>query len=438
MKNGTDPVGEPTLLLGTAKVDITPEYPVFLGGYGHRKTLFEGISHPLHAKVALLRQHQGNQMKQQLIISGDLLGWGNDVTHHIRTQLQAYGFATDEIMLSASHTHSGPQIDERLALIGAVDQAYKDGLIKKLLSAVDEAIDNIEPVSVSRGAGTCTFGVYRRQMVEGTISMLPNPDGPNDQEVTVVRFATADDRTKSLIVHFTCHTTTTGDNLVSSEFSGVAMELIEQELGEASTAMFVQGCCGDIRPALIKEGRFYSGHDEQVRDLGGQLYREVIRILGEAMLPLSNTTLATERVECPLVYTDIPTLEELQEKVQSDDPWIRRWAQLLLEHPEWLQDSIPLDLVRFDIAEGLSLLSMNAEMVIRYGLYIKEKSDRAVLPLAYTNGVLGYVPTAEQIAEGGYEAGASHIYFGLCSPFVPKLEQDIYQSIDLLLEKSTS
>lgn len=423
------------LLLGTAKVDITPAHPLHLGGYGSRTTVFERVDHPLYARIMYFQQKVGDTVHQKLIIAGDIIWWGVDFTAYLRTKLNTkWGFLDDEIMLSASHTHSGPQIDERISLIGAVDEQYVQALERTVLEGIEQAMHNVEPVTISRGTGQCHFGVYRRQQVNGKITMLPNPDGPNDQEVTVIKFANEDDVIKSLIVHFTCHTTTTADNAVSSDYSGVAMNMVEEVLGPNIVSSFVQGCCGDVRPHLVKDGRFYNGHDEEVRELAGQLSREVMRILSEPMQTLGPARLASQRVECPLVYTHVPTREELEKLAGSDHVWIQRWAKHMLAHPDWLTTSIPLDLVRIDIADGLSLLSMNAEVVVKYGIYIKQRSDNRVLPLAYTNGVIGYVPTAEQIAEGGYEAGDSHIYFGLCAPFVPQIEQAITASIDQLLK----
>jgi hypothetical protein len=62
-------------------------------------------------------------------------------------------------------------------------------------------------------------------------------------------------------------------------------------------------------------------------------------------------------------------------------------------------------------------------------LYIKQLSQGGTLPLGYSNGMVGYVPTAAQIAEGGYEGDSSSVSFGLPAPlrrrsknaFVPRL-----------------
>ena len=72
---------------------------------------------------------------------------------------------------------------------------------------------------------------------------------------------------------------------------------------------------------------------------------------------------------------------------------------------------------------------MDGEVVVEYGLWIKERYRGQVLPLGYSNGMVGYVPVAHQIHEGGYEARDSAPYFGLPAPFTPELEEVIKAAI---------
>ena len=44
----------PTVLIGAASVDITPEYPVRLSGYGNRSKESEGIAQRIHAKALVI------------------------------------------------------------------------------------------------------------------------------------------------------------------------------------------------------------------------------------------------------------------------------------------------------------------------------------------------------------------------------------------------
>jgi len=107
-------------------------------------------------------------------------------------------------------------------------------------------------------------------------------------------------------------------------------------------------------------------------------------------------------------------------------------AELLLNHPKRIRSAIPLEITWIDLSKELSLVTTNAEMVASYGLFIKDKFKGQVLPIGYTNGMIGYVPTAKQISEGGYESKESVFYFVLPALFDPVVEERIYNALQSL------
>lgn len=70
-----------------------------------------------------------------------------------------------------------------------------------------------------------------------------------------------------------------------------------------------------------------------------------------------------------------------------------------------------------------------------HGLQINRLSQGKVLPLGYSNGMLGYIPTAQQILEGGYESKDSLYVFSYSSPFVLESEESIHRTIHELLSR---
>jgi hypothetical protein len=135
-----------------------------------------------------------------------------------------------------------------------------------------------------------------------------------------------------------------------------------------------------------------------------------------------------------LPFQKLPTTAEL-EQVKDQPTVIGEWARLLLQEPERIRPGIPLKINWLKLVEGLSLLTMNAEIVVEYGLFVKRQLGGSVLPVPYSNGMIGYVPTAGQVAEGGYEARDSLLYFGLPAPFAPSIEEEIYSAILNLIEE---
>jgi len=87
------------------------------------------------------------------------------------------------------------------------------------------------------------------------------------------------------------------------------------------------------------------------------------------------------------------------------------------------------------LAEGFAVLAMNAEVVVEYGLYLKSASNKAVVPLAYSDGMIGYIPTAKQLGEGGYEPIDSTYYFGLPAPFAPEAERILREKLDVVVQE---
>lgn len=119
------------------------------------------------------------------------------------------------------------------------------------------------------------------------------------------------------------------------------------------------------------------------------------------------------------------------------EPGIRgRWAQQLLGEPERLLPRIPFELVHLLLGDDLAFLTMPGEVAVAYGIDVKRQSGNTTLPLAYANGLIGYIVTAEQLAEGGYEPGESTLYYGLPSPFSPEIEPLLTTTIDCLLHRS--
>ncbi|MFC5648208.1 neutral/alkaline non-lysosomal ceramidase N-terminal domain-containing protein [Paenibacillus solisilvae] len=392
---------KPLLLLGSAKIDITPVHSVPLAGFAHRKNGFESVVHPLYSRIHCFEQidAEGKRMSV-LFVSADLIWWGTDFVEQLRPKLvKRFGF--DTVLLHATHTHSGPQTSGRFVeALGMKDEAYMEFLEERLVLGTEQALRTVEPVTVQKGSESCRIGVNRRLESDGEILMAPNEAGPVDQEVTVIQFLKLNGGTKSVFVHYTCHPTTTDDNAVSSEFPGYAMDRIEDGFGGEAVGAFLQGCCGDIRPYLAEEGQFYRGSRAEVERFGKQLSDTVFRIVQRPMTELAPSVLQSRSSALELPFQEPSPLTGISLEIS------------------WLQ-----------LAEGLSLITFNAEMVVEYGLYIKENSRGSILPMAYTNGMIGYVPTRQQLAQGGYEAKGSVPFFGLPGPFDPSLESRIRREI---------
>lgn len=415
-----------TLSLGTATADITPGWPLPLAGFAARTDPAQGVSHPLQVKVSVLESHADSEAATRaVVVVADLLWWGQQDVEMLRAEIAAIaGTTSGEVLLSATHTHSGPQTAVRASQeIGTVDPRFTTLLRDQVLLATRQATSRIEPVTLLRYDGTCDIGFNRRHD--------RNPHGPTDPALIVLRFERPDQSTAALWVHYTCHPVITQEPLVSSEYCGVAMTLLEDHHG--APASFLQGCCGDINPVSPGETTSLRGTNPEVVNTGQRLANTVNHLLATGTATsLAAGTIRSRSLTIDLPFATSPSPETLRQKV--DTPGLQgELAQALLAHPEWNSPTIPLTFQRLDLADGCSLLAMNGEIVADYGLRIRTLSQGDVLPLGYANGMTGYVPTERILAEGGYEAGEAAPYFLLPAPFAPAVEPLMNDAIATVL-----
>src|SRR6516225_8337803 len=97
---------EPEWKVGLARVKITPERPVFLAGYASRNKPFEKVEADLYAKALALEDGDGHRV---VLVTSDLIGFPAAVAEPVCQRLgQKTGLKREQILLSSSHTHTGP------------------------------------------------------------------------------------------------------------------------------------------------------------------------------------------------------------------------------------------------------------------------------------------------------------------------------------------
>ncbi|MCD9022435.1 hypothetical protein [Cohnella silvisoli] len=419
-----------TLFLGTAKVDISPREPIQLAGFASRgHANFDGIDSPIHIRCFYFRNGR-NPDQQSLVVIADLLCFSNELAARWRNQIsRKTGIPEEAVILHATHNHSGPSLRDFIDL-WELNPTYIRFLEKQIENGADLAMANAEEVKIERGDGSSQIAVNRRKLVDGRFVIAPNFDGPSDSELIVIRFTGRTGRTKAIWLHYACHPVVSSENRLSYEYCGAAVNFLEEQIGGDAIAGFLQGCCGDVNPYWENGQQNF----DTVRALGDQLAEDVGKVLRGNLEALSVCPIRVVQRKTDLPYRSFPSWERLHQTASSGTDIEKRWASFLIRQPEARQPAALLELTRLDLADNLSLLFMNGEMVVRYGFYIKEQSGRAVIPIAYTNGMVGYVTTAEQLEEGGYEPVESAIYFGLPAPFDEQTESAVLHALDQTMQ----
>jgi|GEM_PF-922095 len=269
---------QPLCLAGTARVDITPQKPISMGGYGQRAgKLSQGVHDPLYAKILILKI----ESRQLVFITTDLLCIPDVVYRGVVQGLVAGGLAKEEeVCLSASHTHSGPEMKDNLMVANIADD-YNRRLIDDILAACRSASGSLVPAEIKVAIGKVDFLMNRRK--RSKTAMI-------DERVLAIQVQDLEHR-KGLAVLFGvgCHAVTLGhDNMqISADFPGVAQRKIEEAL-DITNALFANLTEGNVIPesrgswdSLDTRG-YLGGSFDDVERIGLALGNEVVHCLNGA------------------------------------------------------------------------------------------------------------------------------------------------------------
>ncbi|MCC7299489.1 MAG: hypothetical protein IT583_00215 [Verrucomicrobia bacterium] len=382
-------------------------------------------------------QEDENPKHAVCIVAADLIGFGPETTVFFRQLvLKKYGLPPERLLLTASHTHSGPHIESLVLGTGAMVPAVRDMVLKRIEDAMEQARLDMVPVSMEAGKGQCVgYAINRRlKSAVATGSLAPDPNGPRDDQVTAITCRnTETGKIKAVLFHFTCHPSTMGDYRVTADFPGAACRHVEKTLGGDATVAFMPGCAGDIRSYCTYMGAqvFRPALPRDITIYGEALGGEILRVISDSsqlVTPQLHAALTT--VTLPLAPH--PTRESLEKTRASGSAFEQEWAGRILSKP--FSCSREFDIQRVDLAKEASIIAMAGEVCVEYGLFIKSLRPSAfMMPLGYSNSIIGYIPTAAMFPEGGYEPERSCPYFGLPAPFDPGIEEIIRKGIREIL-----
>jgi hypothetical protein len=409
---------------GLAQIDITPPVGYPLAGFAARKGPCTGIHDPLKVKALVVQSGES-----AAIVTCDLISFPTRMVAEIRERASKLtGIPAEAILLSTSHTHSGPALDEGYGGQGVAPEWYWKTLVDAVSGSIHEAWLNRVPARTALATGTVQgVGVNRR-----------NPDGkPVDPQVAVLRVKPAEGGREALLFNYTCHAVVLGpDNrLVTADYPGYAVAALERLMGPGVVAMFTNGAAGDVN----------TGHSADLSALGypipGRTFERAERlghILAGAVFSIAHqaqwsedAVVRTGRRVLAIPSKELPSLADAEKELAASRDRLRElegrnlsdealipakvkafYSDLLLQRvreaqAEHREPTISVELQAVRIGEAL-LLAIPVELFVSIGLQAKAASPfSCTAVVGYANGHLGYLPSRETFAEGGYEAVSS-------------------------------
>jgi len=433
-----------TVLLGTSTADITPQKPVPLSGFGFRTGNFDSVRGRLNLRCFIFRYPEYDIV----VFSADILCWGRDTVANCKALLEKnYPDAKRSCFLFlATHTHCAPSVTYYLAQgLGGADREYVALVEQKILETVKDASLHIRPVRGTLYEGKTAIAINRRLKTDRGWIMAPNPAGPKNDDIRLMEFIAAqpdaefsEGQPVAVWACASCHPTASGENRVDREFFARGLDYYLEDTG--ATGAFIQGCCGDVRPALVKDGEFFRGSlDLESEELARRFADELHAAKKNGGTPLQFNTppqfaiedlFRSSAAELPF-NPDFP--HKNRSALVSREDHLGEWARRFMDSP--VPPSMTLNLRMFNLSREFAFIFLSGEIVSEYSLYCKEISRGQVWAGAYADGMTTYIPTAAQLTEGGYEPYEAMFYLMQSAPFAESAETVLKKKIFDLVTK---
>ena len=410
---------------GYHEADITPPNNLPLEGYEHRFT-YGGVPSGVNDNLYVRALSLADDSSEFILITVDLCILSNERVRRMRERISpVLGVPENQIIISASHTHSGPITENPWEEISNDESSpyirfqheceeYMEFVTKMMISSAGEAHLKKTPCACSYTTGCTSVGFNRRSVdeqgdVRNFFSLWEQPgatvDGLVDDEIPVVMIEAQEQQSfdtylhpfnpsRIVIFNVALHPVVMGKHsrLVSADYPGYARSKIEETLGDGTRAMFLLGACGDTQPLIATQENI-----KALDVIGGAVAYSVVAALAQR------------------TYNSLQHISYTSTELKSD-------------HAD--DDDIPI--TTFTCGE-IAFVAVAAECFTEAGLRIRESSPyKQTLIATNTNGWVGYIPTEEAYAQGGYEVVAGKDDVDV--KYLERIVQEAKRLLNLLIE----
>ncbi len=357
-----------------------------------------------------------------VLLGADVCGFDtsfvNSVKHDIR---RMFGISPYAVMVNASHTHFAP-VTQHWPTWGPhcqrPDSAYLYTVVKPgIMDAIRQATRGLQPANLYIGKSEVEIGHNRN---------LPGTDLPYDKGLDVIRVDYENLDKDDIVFLAGCHPVFQNAGregvTISPNYPGVAREMLLHH-SKIQSAMFLQGCGGDINPI-----------DADHRVTAKKVASAVTAVLdGDAMQPIEgDITFYLDTVKFdsrPWTEDKIRQFRKANAGREGDVGAEKnvRWADLMLQYinNDKMPETMPVFVQTLNIGNW-KLVGMSRETTTEYSLGIKALwPDKLVTVAGYCNDVSSYLPTSRHIKAGIYEGYDSFFWYGQPNIF----PEDVYETI---------
>ncbi len=428
----------PRLRAGAASVDITPKvFPLNMPG-GFSENPAERAHDPLHARALVL--DDGQTMLAMVVV--DNLGAGPDVLDEAKAIAAAKtGMPVDRMLISSTHTHSGPPLTTSSPPAAAYRKLFVEGVAESIILAHAA----LKPAAIGAAAHPLPEEVFNRRWYLKPGQMPPNPfgrfdivkmnpgtdpktidrpAGPTDPDITIISVQDEKRKPLALFANYALHYVgATPKGQISADYFGEFARIMPTRLrgDDSFVAMMSNGASGDINNVPFTLTRPPREPFEQIRvvaqkaaDTAWFAHRKIEKHRSDVRLGMVQRLITLKyrrpsakdvaEAKAVLALTDKDAIAKLPRLAQH-------YAGKVIAAAERKENTIAVKLQALRIGD-LGVYGIPFEAFVEIGLDLKKRSPfPQTMVIGLANGRHGYLPTPEQHKLGGYETwlGTNHV-----------------------------
>jgi neutral ceramidase len=404
--------------VGAAQVDITPKNGTPMAGfYSFRPA--GGVADPLYAKTLVVEQ-DGSHVAMIVL---DMVTTTQPIVAAARKLIaEQCGIAGDRVMISATHTHTGPVLprgslmDEITKANSAPSIRYVDALPALIAQSVVQAKASLTPAqpayAVGNGQG---ISFNRRVLRQGSGKAIwqpkkidpatERPAGPVDPDVGVLVFQ-SEGSPVAAYLNFAMHPTSMGKSLsFSADYPGAFTKLVTEQHGVRLVSLCANGCCGNLN-----QGDYFTGKNRNTQEIAAAL-AAAVKGAWAGLKPLHSTAprALSTRVTLPrptFGADEIAKAKDTVARMATGNFGTVPLAEAVCIMETLDKKDVPLiaEVQAIAFSDELAIVSLPGEIFVELGLALKKASPfKHTLIAELANGSIGYVPNREAYPQGNYE-----------------------------------
>jgi neutral ceramidase len=397
---------DPVCLAGWASASITPEVPCWMAGYAARSSPANAVHDPLEVHALAL----GTPSKALIVVVCDLLAVDEQLVEAVRQRVQAERPGAS-VWLSATHTHSGPDIGGPLSEHPPAP-GIRESIVAGATRAALSAMAALRPVRESWVSGE----------VRGVATNRDHPEAGEELTLDLLCLVEADSRESTppiaVFGSFPCHPTVLGaSNLdISADLSGAFRRQLRAALGQNTWVALATGAGGDISTRhtrraqdfveLERLGGLLAEHARSLLLAGARPIQILPLALGNQSVALElKASLSGDAADVAQTSLTARRAELLRTGQTAEARTVETMLQGLARAGRAHAATEPHLLATISVAGlgELDLVALPGEPYHQLGVEISRDRGGPVLVLGYTNGYIGYIPTREAYADFDYE-----------------------------------